>query len=110
MKESHRVQIKFIWIPHELGGHKTEPSINMKLEIRWQKYLKEHFELTRITQCHELDFDKEKNQWLGLFCLYGKSLGSPPIPHNWLQEGELVELVSAYKVFAVGKIIKEILP
>ena len=92
--------LNFLWIPPDLGGHSTGPYSGMRLSIRWQRHLKEYLDGARDVQCSVLHFD--------LQTLKGKApctfSSTAAVPLEWLQDGELVELLNGFRALAVGKI------
>ena len=92
--------VNFLWIPADLGGHSTEPWSGMRPQIRWQRYVAEYLEGARDVQCSNVQFDPVTLRGRAHCCL-----SSPdPVPAEWLQDGELIELLSAHRVLAIGKI------
>lgn len=90
----------FIWIPTSLGGHNGDPWIGMRVQIRWQKYVEAYLQCIRDVQCESLVFDSKTLQGTAT-CFFGSD---EPIPPEWLREGELIELLSGFRVLAVGRI------
>ena len=75
---------------------------NMRVGIRWQKYVKESLERRYDVKCSNIvksNYDAE---------IYSMNCSSiVDFPFDWLKEGELVELLCTYDVLAVGKIIRD---
>lgn len=96
-----QLMVEFLWIPPELGGHTASPYDGMRLSIRWQRFLRDYQRCARDIECTVLNFDP--------VTLKGKAsctFSSPEIvPEEWLQEGQLVELLNGFRVLAVGKIV-----
>lgn len=93
--------IDFFWVPTSVGGHRSEPYSGMRLTIRWQRYLEAYLQRSRDVECISLTFDSKQGRGAGIFSL----LSDDALPSEWLREGELIELLSGYKVLAVGKIL-----
>jgi hypothetical protein len=97
---AHAFTLNFLWIPPDLGGHKAGPWSGMRPQIRWQRYVAEYLKGARDVQCSILDFDPATSRGRA-HCTFS----SPdPVPADWLRDGELVELLSAHRVLAVGRI------
>lgn len=94
--------IDFIWIPSALGGHSAGPYTGMRMTIRWQRHIDAYMQFARDIECQLLNFDPKTLQ--GTAKCFFASAG--PIPEDWLSEGELVELLSGFRVLAIGKIKK----
>jgi hypothetical protein len=95
-----KIQIDYIWIPASLGGHSGSPRKGMRTEIRWQRYLAEFLEGARDVQWEELSFDPDTLQGSAT-CSFSPDV---TIPNEWLQDGELVELLNGFRVLAVARI------
>jgi len=93
--------IEFLWIPSDLGGHCIGPFSGMRLSIRWQEYIEFHLQCMRDAQCLVMDFNPASFRGKALCFLPSKA----DIPKEWLQDNKLIELVSGFRVLAVGKII-----
>jgi hypothetical protein len=96
--------IDFFWIPASVGGHRSDPYSGMRLTIRWQRHIEAFLQRARDVECGTLSFDPEKAQGKATFSF----LSSDPVPSDWLREGELVELLSGYRVLAVGRITEQV--
>lgn len=96
------LKIDFFWVPAPVGGHRSEPYSGMRLTIRWQRHIEAFLQRSRDVECVSLSFDPEQKRGTGTFAF----LSDDALPSSWLQEGELIELLSSYKVLAVGKIIQ----
>ena len=94
------LKYNFIWIPHELGGHNASPYKGMRTLIRWQKFLAEYLDNSRVIQWETLTFDPETLQGTAV----GSFTPNEPPPDDWLRDGELVEFIGSYNVLAVGRI------
>ena len=94
------VEVEFIWVPSDLGG-RGPPHSGMRLEIRWQRYLEAFLACAWDVECEVLTFDEVS--------LRGRTrcVFSPwaEIPAEWLQPGQMIELLNGPNVLAVGKII-----
>jgi hypothetical protein len=95
------IAIEFIWIPHELGGHRAAPWQGMRPTIRWQRYLREHLDLARDVECTSVSFDQTSSRGSAAFRFNANEL----VPREWLSEGSLIELLDGYRVIAVGRIV-----
>jgi hypothetical protein len=96
------ITFDFIWIPQALGGHNTGPYEGMRTTIRWQKYLNEFLSCARDVQWGAIDFNSTNNQGSAT-CSF---TADDPLPDSWLQEGELIEFLSGFRVLSVGRITK----
>lgn len=94
--------IRFIWIPSELGGRRSDPYSGMRVSIRWQRNIADHLRMQRDVQCLSLEYDPGCFFGAGEFCL--KS--DVPVPDEWLLTDELIEFVDGFRVVAVGKLIE----
>ena len=97
-----KFQFDFIWIPSSLGGHGSAPYEGMRTTIRWQKYLNEYLQCARDIQWKVISFDPKTTQGNAI----GKLTSDSPLPDDWLKDGELIELLSGFRVLAIGKITK----
>ena len=100
---SSDMRIDFLWIPADLGGHSSGPYSGMRLSIRWQRYIEAHLQYSRDVECNVIAFDSETSRGSASCKLSVQS--TSPVQTTWLQEGELVELLSGFRVLAVGKIV-----
>ncbi len=94
------ITFNFIWIPEALGGHSSEPYEGMRTAIRWQKHLDEFLNCARDIQWKSIDFDSTRNQGRAT-CIF---VTEDVLPDSWVKEGELIELLSGYRVLSVGRI------
>jgi hypothetical protein len=94
--------IDFLWVPESLGGHRSEPYTGMRLTIRWQRLLEAFLQRSRDVKCVLLGFNPKKAQWKATCSL----VSNDPVPIDWLRDGVLVELLSGYRVLAVGRIVE----
>jgi hypothetical protein len=92
--------LNFLWIPPDLGGHGSGPYSGMRLQIRWQRHLEEYLRCARDIECNILHFDPSTSKGKAL-CTFASD-ETPP--SEWLQNGELVELLNGFRVLAIGKI------
>lgn len=97
-----RLQFDFIWIPSSLGGHSAEPYEGMRTTIRWQRYLNEFLQCARDVQWEDVEFDSASFQGVATCRLTSDG----PLPDEWLKDGELIELLSGFRVLAIGRITK----
>ena len=91
--------VDFLWIPSELGGHSSAPYDGMRLSIRWQKYIDAHIKKSNDVECKVINFDKLTFRGR-MMCRSFSELSA-----DWLMSGNLVELMSGYRVISIGKII-----
>lgn len=97
-----RFQFNFIWVPSSLGGHSGEPYEGMRTTIRWQRYINEFLQCARDVQWEAINFDTKSFQGQAT-C----KLTSPDeVPDEWLKDGVLIEMLSGFRVLAVGRITK----
>lgn len=93
--------IDIIWIPSFFGGHNSAPYDGIRATIRWQRHISEHLEFARDVECRLVSYDE--TSFLGrLSCTLASDI---PIPKEWIEPGELVELLSGFRVLAVGKVL-----
>ncbi len=95
-----KLQFDYIWIPSSLGGHSSAPYEGMKTTIRWQKYLSEFIACARDVQWETFSFDSDTFQGHATCSL----VSDMPLPAEWLKGGELIELLSGFRVLAVGRL------
>lgn len=93
--------LDFMWIPAELGGHSAEPYSGMRLSIRWQRFLDAYLQCARDVECRVLAYDSSTSRGQAACFL---SSGAP-VAAEWLEEGQLIELLNGFRVLAVGKVI-----
>jgi hypothetical protein len=74
----------------------------MRTAIRWQKHLNEYLQCARDVQWEKIEFDSESSQGKAICRLTSEE----SLPSEWLKEGELIEMLSGFRVLAVGKIAK----
>ena len=97
----NKISIHFIWIPQDLGGHSAAPWPGMRLTIRWQRYIEDYLKIARDTECQLESFDPATGRGTAT-CLFRSDI---PLPEDWLRDGELIELLSGFRVLAVGRIV-----
>ena len=97
------LKLDFIWIPTSLGGHSGEPYEGMRTTIRWQKHLDEFLECARDVQWEKITFDFRSSQGQAI-C---KLSSANSVPDDWLEDGELVEMLNGFRVLAIGRIVKK---
>lgn len=95
------IEVEFLWIPNDLGGHRSVPYVGMRPTIRWQKHLRDHLERARDGECTSVNF----NETTGRGAATLRLISEDAIPIDWLHEGSLVELLDGYRVIAVGRIV-----
>jgi hypothetical protein len=91
-----------VWIRSDFGGRSNEPVIGLRPSIRFQKYVSDWMMVARDVEIIDLDIDT--NTWSGIVKMKFTRNVSPR--EEWLKKGELIELLDAYRVIAVGKIIE----
>lgn len=96
-----RLTIDFVWIPPSLGGHTTIPYTGMRATIRWQRHIEAFLQCARDLECRLLSFDPTTS--VGRASCFLTS--DEPVPPEWLHDGELVELLSGFRVLAVGRLV-----
>ncbi len=89
------------WISSECGGRTFPPFEGMRPMIRWQRHIDEYLKGAWDVTVLKFDMD-EKNRIGTAELIFIKEAVIPP---EWLQEGELLELLDGFRVIAVGKII-----
>jgi hypothetical protein len=99
-----QVTVDFIWIPPDLGGHRHSPYLGMRLSMRWQQFIDAHLKRTRDVQCNDLVFTESSRRGLGVFTL----ISNDGIPDEFFHPGQLIELLSGFRVLAVGRILKHL--
>ncbi len=96
------ITVAVTWIKAEFGGRSHLPFIGMRPIIRFQRYIDEWLSIASDVEIKELEIDE--TTWSGITKLQFSS--RIPDNLNGLKEGELIELLDAYRVIAVGKIIE----
>jgi hypothetical protein len=97
---STTLDVDYVWVPHAVGGHRSEPYQGMRAAIRWQQYIREHLDRLRDVEAVEVSYDPGTLRGPASLRL----TSDDPVPADWLHEGSLVELLDGYKVIAVGRI------
>ena len=92
----------FVWIKSEYGGRSMEPVIGLKPTIRFQRYVEDWMKTSWDVEIIELDICTDN--WSGSAKM--KFTRNPSPKMEWLKKGELLELLDAYRVVAVGKILE----
>lgn len=90
-----------VWIKSECGGRSTEPVVGLRPTIRFQRYVEDWMKTAWDVEIIDLDIDT--NTWSGLAKMKFTMNASPR--KEWLKDGELIELLDAYRVIAVGKLM-----
>ncbi len=90
-----------VWIKPEFGGRSIKPLIGLRPIIRFQKYISEW--LSTAWDVEIIDLDIDNDDWSGKVKM--KFSGNATPKKEWLKKGELIELLDAYRVIAIGKII-----
>ncbi|GAA3973694.1 hypothetical protein GCM10022278_33510 [Allohahella marinimesophila] len=101
---SSKLRFSFIWVPHSLGGHTAAPYEGMRTTIRWQRYLDEHLQCARDVQWENITFGSESS----LGSAVCRLATDEPLPDEWLKEGQLIEMLSGFRVLAVGRVAQEV--
>lgn len=96
-----KLKFRFIWLPPSVGGHNGEPYKGMRTTIRWQKFISEFLEFAMDIQWKSIEFDVASGQGQAECEL----LSDRSIPVEWFNKGELIEILSGFRVIAVGKIL-----
>lgn len=97
------ITLNFLWVPPEFGGHSVGPYSGMRLTIRWQRFIEEYLKCAHDVKCEIYEFDPITLRGTA-FCTLSNLDG---IPSGWLQDGQLVELLSGFRVLAVGRITED---
>ncbi len=95
-----QLDIRFIWVPKALGGHSGPPWDGMRLTIRWQRHVDAYLQRSWDVAATNLAYDPGRGQGTGRF----RFISSDTVPQEWIKDGELVELLGGFRVFAVGRI------
>jgi hypothetical protein len=90
-----------VWIKTEYGGRSMEPVVGLRPTIRFQRYVEDWMKTAWDVEI--IDLDINANTWSGTVKIKFTRNASPK--KEWLKDGELIELLDAYRVIAVGKII-----
>ncbi len=90
-----------VWIKSKYGGRSMGPVVGLKPTIRFQRYIEDWMKAAWDVEIIDLDVDT--NTWSGLAKMKFTRNATPK--KEWLKDGELIELLDAYRVIAVGKII-----
>lgn len=91
-----------MWIKSEYGGRSIEPLVGLRPSIRFQRYVEDWIKTAWDVEILELDITKDN--WSGFAKM--KFLRNSSPKREWLKDGELFELLDAYRVIAVGKILE----
>jgi len=89
------------WMKNEHGGRRELPINGQRATIRWQRYIQDW--LSTAWDVEILELDIEANTRCGTARLKFSEDASPD--SKYLKQGELIELLDAYRVIGVGKII-----
>lgn len=93
------LRMRFLWIPRELGGHRSNPWVGMRPTIRWQELTREWLERAIDGECVDLWFDHSRH--IGEAAL---RLRVADLPEERFAEGTRIELLDGTRVIAVGLI------
>ena len=98
-----RLILDCFWLPASHGGRRSEPHPDLRLGIRWQRHVFDNSGTYRDVQFEQLSVNPSTRQGIAQVKLVSE------VPGDWLQHGELVEIVEGYKVVAVGFVVEEAL-
>lgn len=98
------LSVDLCWIPAEFGGHTHPPVQGLRPTIRFQRNVAAWITLAWDVQM--IRWEPTDSTWRGLAELAFSKDANPD--REYLQPGELIELLSAYRVIAVGK-VREVL-
>ncbi len=93
-------KITIVLIPKILRNCQVDLYENMRVGIRWQKYIEEFTINRRDIQCVNIEQDANDSYIYHIECISPISF-----PTKYLEKGELVELLCTSDVLGVGKII-----
>ena len=85
------------WIGKEFGGRKKRPTEGAKHNIRWQRYIQESFK--DLLDVQIIEINSENNV---VTLQFSKNI---IVPSKYITSGQLIELLDAYNVVGIGKII-----
>lgn len=85
-----------LWVPPSFGGRFTEAHTGLRLGIRWQRHVYDGQDNYRDVEFVRVTVDPSTRQGPALVNLVSK------VPSDWLQHGELVEILEGFKVVAIG--------
>ena len=97
---SMELDIVYLWVPRDLGGHRAEPYTGMRLTLRWQRYIEEFLHRARDVECSQLTFEPSSGRGAATL----RFVSDDPVPEEWTRVGELIELLNGHRVLALGKI------
>lgn len=100
--EVDSIAISVVWIKAEFGGRSSAPIKGLRPIIRFQRYIEDWLSLAKDVEVIELEIDQIS--WAGTAKL--QFTVKPQDNMRGLKIGELIELLDAYRVIAVGKIIE----
>lgn len=80
--------IDFMWIPPDLGGHRSDPYPGMRLQIYWQEHVRVYLQGGMDVECQLLGYDSSTSRGKAL-CTFSPGVA---VPAEWLEAGKLVEL------------------
>lgn len=92
---------KVQWIKSDYGGRQHLPSISLKPCIRFQKYIGEWMQSAWDVEIIDLEIDEHSWESTSKF----KLPINAPSEMKGLETGEVIELLDAYRVIGVGKIL-----
>lgn len=93
---------KIEWIKSDFGGRTKPPALGLKPTIRFQKYIEEWMSSAWDVEIVDLDIDLDT--WTSTAKL--ELPKNAPLNLKGLEAGELFELLDAYRVIGVGKIVE----
>ena len=89
------------WIPAECGGRTSPPNLGLRPTIRFQRNTETWLKIAWDVQITHLDIS-QKNGTVVVKLRFSEK-ASPDM--TYVQSGELIELLEAYRVIGVGKIL-----
>ena len=92
--------IDFMWIPPDLGGHRSDPYPGMRLQICWQEHVRVYLQGGMDVECQLLGYDSSTSRGKAL-CTFSPGVA---VPAEWLEGGKLFELRNGFRLLAVGRI------
>ncbi|WP_143290027.1 MULTISPECIES: hypothetical protein [unclassified Delftia] len=90
--------IDFLWVPSDFGGSSFGPCDGIRMTVRWQKYISAYLECSNDAEIELISYNEETFRGKARCKMYSE------IDAEWLSRGQLIELISGYRVFAIGKI------
>jgi hypothetical protein len=95
------LRVSLEWIKEAAGGREMPPVVGLRPTIRWQRYIEAWLESAFDVEITSIESSPENGcNTVGLRFSERAQLDS-----EWLREGELIELLDAFRVIGVGKIL-----